>query len=312
MNVQKMIDKLGFRLNDEAARKFNVSMRLDILNDSQITLVNLLHNNLLTELQEVETNLTTIVGANGIDAYYALTSLSNEVARNGVTNAKVYGASGKYFNIMDAEEVKKTENTYNAGTDEYPVGYIFKNRFYFQTSTAGGSLTLDLWYIKKPSALKYTYVTDSIAGGATDGTYGYVIQILESELTSAVNDYYNGSVLYNKTKDFSAIVYDYVGATKTLHVLYDVNEATEWEANDEWYFVTGPTSGEKLGDFESELNDSLHELVIDLAESTLYNMISNDARSGKALDKAMAQINGLNQRVVAEAAAGIGTTAREN
>ena len=171
---------------------------------------------------------------------------------------------------------------------------------------------MDLWYIKKPSALKYTYVTDSIAGGATDGTYGYVIQILESELTSAVNDYYNGSVLYNKTKDFSAIVYDYVGATKTLHVLYDVNEATEWEANDEWYFVTGPTSGEKLGDFESELNDSLHELVIDLAESTLYNMISNDARSGKALDKAMAQINGLNQRVVAEAAAGIGTTARES
>jgi hypothetical protein len=80
----------------------------------------------------------------------------------------------------------------------------------------------------------------------------------------------------------------------------------------EWYFVTGPTSGEKLGDFESELNDSLHELVIDLAESTLYNMISNDARSGKALDKAMAQINGLNQRVVAEAAAGIGTTARES
>jgi hypothetical protein len=169
MNVQKMIDKLGFRLNDEAARKFNVSMRLDILNDAQITLVNLLHNNLLTELQEVETNLTTIVGANGIDAYYALTSLSNEVARNGVTNAKVYGASGKYFNIMDAEEVKKTENTYNAGTDEYPVGYIFKNRFYFQTSTAGGSLTLDLWYIKKPSALKYTYVTDSVANAVVSG-----------------------------------------------------------------------------------------------------------------------------------------------
>ena len=309
MTVQKMIDLLGFRLNDEAARKFNVSMRLDILNDAQISLVNLLHNDLLTELQEVETGLTTVAGTNGADDYYALTSLANEIARNGIVNAKVYGSSGKYFNIMPAAEVKKTENTYIAGTDDYPVGYIFKNRFYLQRTTVAGLLALDLWYIKKPSSLKYTYTTDSVANAVSSADIGgREIDIIESELASSSDSYYKGSVIYNKSEGYYAVVTGYDGGTKALTILHALSDNI-WQANDEWYFISGPTSGEKLGDFESELNDSLHELIVDLAESTLYKMVNDTVRSDKAADKAMAQINALNSRVVAETAAGIGTTA---
>lgn len=313
MTVQKMIDLLGFRVEDTDTRKFNLAMRLDVLHQAQLTVVNLLDNSLLTELQAVESNLTTIVAANGVDAYYALSGLANDIARNGLVAAKVYGASGKYFNIVKYEDVKKGENTYLSGSDDFPVGYIYKNQFFLQTTTAGGVVTIDIWYIKQPSELKYTYTTDSVANGAASGSYAYSIDLTVDTLTplsSTTNDTYNGAVVYNKTKAFYAVVYDYVGATKVLHVIYDINEATEWEASDEFYFVAGPSSNQRLGDYECELNDSLHMLVVDFAEAELLKMVNDVSRSDKAIEKALSQINALNARAGVEGAAGIGTSAQ--
>ena len=307
MNTQLMVDSLGFRLEDVAARKFPVNMRLDVLNTAQLMAVNMLDNNLLTELQEVETGLTFAVATGGIDAYYALTGLANEIARNGVINAKINGASGKYYNIIPHKEIKDTENvSYLDGTDDYPIGYVFKNRFYSRTTSV---VTLDLWYLKKPSTLQYTYTTDSVSSAVSSADIaGREIVIIESELTSTADDFYNGAVIYNKTEGYYAIVTDYDGGTTALTILHALSDAI-WETSDEWYFVKGPGSNEKLGDFESELNDNLHEIIVDLAESTLYKMVADISRSDKALEKALAQINALNARAQAEAAAGIGTKA---
>jgi len=317
MTVQKMIDLLGFRVEDTDTRKFNLGMRLDVLHQAQLAVVNLLDNSLLTELQEVETNLTTIVAANGVDAYYALSGLTNDIARNGLVNAKVYGASGKYFNIVKYEDVKKGENQYLSGSDDFPVGYIYKNRFYLQTTTAGGVVTLDLWYIKQPSELKYTYTTTSVANSVTsDDVDGKEIDVIVSGDNGLTNggsasydDFYNGAVLYNKTGDYYAVVTDYDGASYAMTIIYNQNDAT-WGSSDEFYFIAGPGSNEKLGDFECELNDSLHMLVVDFAEAELLKMVNDVSRSDKAVEKAMAQINVLNQRAGVEAAAGIGTSAQ--
>ena len=310
MTTQQMVDLLGFRLEDTRASKFGIELRLDVLNESQLTAVNMLHNDLLTELQEVETSLSFQVATGGVDAYFALTGLTNEISRNGILQAKVSGTTGKYYNIIKFKDVKQVENTYLTGSEAYPVGYILKNRFYSRTASV---VTFDLWYLKKPSALQYIYVTDSVTGGGVEtSTNGYFIDVIESTLTSAENDFYNGAIRHNKTKDFYAIVYDYVGASRTLKVFYDQAEATEWEADDEFYFIKGPGSHEKLGDFQSELNDNLHEIIVDLAESTLFKMVSDMERSNKANEIAFAQINALNERAVAEEAAGIGTKAKGN
>lgn len=303
MNVQKMMDILGRRCEDEDESRFSAALKLDALDIAQHTLTNLIHNAYLTELEVKEFTKECAIASDDDEASFAVNSLASEMLRGGLLHVRF---NSKYCKIIEYKDLKKTENQYDAGDDNSPIAYLYRNRIYVQATDT--TPEVDIWYLKKPKALANVYVTDSVASGATDGSYGYSIQVTEAGLSSAVNDYYNGSVVYNKTRDFYAIVYDYVGGTTVLHVLYDQAETAEWQATDEFYFVSGSGTVENLGgDTECELNESLHELVIDLAESQMWRMDAKSSRAEAVEKKAMNEIAVLNARYLTEAPKGVGS-----
>ena len=304
MTVQRMIDLLGYRLEDLQLADFTAAVRLEALNMAQMSLVRLLDNAYLTELQVKEFAKECTIDTGDDEASYAIASLANDVVRNAITHVR-YTGTGKFANMMEAIDIKRTENTLATGSNEAPRAYVYKNRIYVQC--ADTTPEIDIWYIKKPSDLVYTFTTDNVANGAVDGTYGYVIDVVEADLESAVDDYYNGAVVYNVTREFYAIVYDYVGGSTTLKVLYDQAETAEWQGSDEFYFVTGPGSVENLGDFECELNEALHELVVDLAEAQCWLMDNKPERAKSPMAKAMSEIQVLNARYSVEKPQGVGT-----
>jgi len=305
MVVEKMVDILGRRLEDESGGKFSTALKLDALDVAQHTLSNLIHNAYLTELQVKEFAKECTIDTGDDEASFAITSLANEMLRGGLLAVRF---NGIFCHLIEHKDLKKTENQYNAGTDSNPIAYLFRNRIYVQATDT--TPAADFWYLKKPSTLQYIYTTDSVANGALSGTLAYGIDVVEADLTSSTDNYYNGSVLYNKTNDFYAIVYDYVGSSTTLKVIYDANEATEWTASDEFYFVKGNGSVEKLGDYECELNEALHDLVIDFAEAQCWRMDKKRDRAEAVVTKAMAEIQLLNARYAGEAPKGVGSRAR--
>lgn len=304
MNVQKMMDVLGRRCEDEGQSRFSAVLKLDALDVAQHTLTNLIHNSYLTELEIKEYTKECTIVASDDEASFAITSLANEMLRGGLLQVRF---NSVFCHLIEYRDLKKTENQYNAGTDNNPIAYLFQNRIYVQSTDT--TPAVDIWYLKKPKALANVYVTDSVTGGAVSGTKAYYIQVVEAGLSSAVNDFYNGSVIYNKTKEFYAIVVDYDGGTKKLDVIYDINvDPDEWEANDEFYFVTGSGTVESLGgDTECELNEVLHDLVVDLAEAQLWRMDAKPDRAKVVNDKVMNEIQVLNARYAGEAPKGVGS-----
>jgi len=306
MTVQRMIDLLGYRLEDTDLSDFPAAVRIEALNMAQMSLVRLLHNAYLDELQVKEFAKECTVATGDDEASYAISGLANDVVRSAITHVR-YTGSNKFCNLMEAKDIKRTENTLSAGTNNAPRAYLFKNRIYVQCDDE--SPEIDIWYLKKPSDLTYTYTTPASVSDNSD-TYSEQVTFIQSDLTSSTNNYYNGAVVYNSTKEYYAVVFAYNGETKTLYLIYSLGETT-WAASDEWYFVTSPGNVEKLGDFECELNEALHELVVDLAESQCWLMDNKRDRSKPALDKAMAEIQILNARYDVEKPKGVGTRGRD-
>ena len=231
MTVQRMIDLLGYRLEDTDLSDFPAAVRIEALNMAQMSLVRLLHNAYLDELQVKEFAKECTVDSGDDEASYAISGLANDVVRSAITHVR-YTGSNKFCNLMEAKDIKRTENTLSAGTNNAPRAYLFKNRIYVQCDDE--TPEVDIWYHKKPSDLIYTFT--SVADNDDTGTYGEKIDLTQSELSSSADDYYNGSVLYNSTKEYYGIVYDYIGASKKLKVIFPVAYAT-WQTGDEFYFV---------------------------------------------------------------------------
>ena len=73
------------------------------------------------------------------------------------------------------------------------------------------------------------------------------------------------------------------------------------------YYLKEPTAMESSGPTNSILNVSLHEIIVDFAESQLWRMDNKVDRATAAYSSAMESIKMLNQRYVVEAPIGIGT-----
>ncbi|MBU2346668.1 MAG: DUF2341 domain-containing protein, partial [Gammaproteobacteria bacterium] len=100
----------------------------------------------------------------------------------------------------------------------YDSAWGYRKEFTVTGSTAGAQtnyqMNINVYYgngpdspglAREPSSGTYT------AGATTNST-----RIVCASLTSAVDDYYNGATVYNVTRSASAIVTDYVGATKII------------------------------------------------------------------------------------------------
>ena len=123
MTGNEMLATLGLRLEDPSASSFTATAKLDALNIAQRTVVNLVHNAYLGELQAVVAN--TGMTANTL-AYSVLTAASGggQPIRNGIIAVKDNpgnGGSAKWATMIEPGNQKRLENTYLAGSETNPV-----------------------------------------------------------------------------------------------------------------------------------------------------------------------------------------------
>ena len=136
MTGNEMLSTLGLRLNDPDSGKFPEAARLDALNIAQKSVVNLMSNAYLTDLQVIQTDCTVTDGA------IAFSTLTSEPIRNGVVavKAKNQGSGGgtvainKFCTMVEPTDIKRLENTYLSGSASNPVAYIFQQKIYLKNT----------------------------------------------------------------------------------------------------------------------------------------------------------------------------------
>jgi len=91
MDVVTMMDRLALRLEDTDSDnpKFTIAMKLNALENAQQRIVNLVVNELLTDLQYIKTNVTATAGKIAMTA----ANLDYKVCKGakGVIGVKIYG-----------------------------------------------------------------------------------------------------------------------------------------------------------------------------------------------------------------------------
>ncbi len=177
MTGNEMLSTLGLRLNDPDSGKFPEAARLDALNIAQKSVVNLMSNAYLTDLQVIQTDCTVTDGA------IAFSTLTSEPIRNGVVavKAKNQGSGGgtvainKFCTMVEPTDIKRLENTYLSGSASNPVAYIFQQKIYFEPDNMS---TADVWYMKEPNAL----AADGTACILNVALHELVVDMAESQL----------------------------------------------------------------------------------------------------------------------------------
>ena len=165
MTGTEMVDMLGLRLEDPDQASFTSATKVKALNIAQRTVVNLIDNAYLTELQEIDSATfannvyADNASGNGLDdnGKSTFTGLGIDPIRGGVIAIKVYDVVNNasvdlgFANIIEPQDAKRLENSYLAGSDSNPVAYIFNSTIYVKPVKASGAV--DVWFIRNPQAI---------------------------------------------------------------------------------------------------------------------------------------------------------------
>ena len=291
MNVQDAMNQLGLRVEDADKKKFPEKLRREVLEYSQIKIANMLHNAYLTELEYIDESV------NATGGILALSALTYKVLRGAEGILKVKLNGGKYCNRLDLSDLKRIENAYLEGTDDNPLYYVFQNTIYvFCTQT---DPVIDVYYLRLPSSLYYPFLVTT--GEMSDSNFylGYLAG-------AYVDDYFNDSLVYSTQFNSYHVVTAYDGEFADFTVVPPAS--TDFGSNYNIYLILHPTIDIQLiglSDVEFELNESLHDLVIDYAESELWKITAAIDRRNSSLEKVITQIKSLNDKY--RIAEGIGT-----
>tara|TARA_R100001463_G_scaffold14733_4_gene38677 strand:+ start:906 stop:1640 length:735 start_codon:yes stop_codon:yes gene_type:complete len=243
MTGTEMVDMLGLRLEDPDQASFTQATKIKAINIAQRTVVSLIDNAYLTELQSIDLATSTAGGgvtANGVASGKSnftgssASDLNIDPIRGGVVAVKAYKSTGTtggsdfalvslgFANMIEPQDVKRLENSYLAGSGSNPVAYVFQDAIYVEPLTGTDAVkALDVWYVKNPT--------------------------------------------------------EYTSGTLST---------------------------------ECEMNVSLHEVILDFAESQLWKMDNKPDRAGVAYTNAINLIKALNDRYQVEKPKGIGTQGR--
>jgi hypothetical protein len=148
MTGNDMLSTLGLRLEDPSESSFTQAAKLDALNIAQKSVVNLIHNAYLGELQVIDegkamTDNAIDLSANG--------DLSEEVMRNGII--AVYDSTDSVWcTMIDPGDQKRLENSYLAGSASNPVAYVFSNKLF--VDGPGATDDVDVWYLRSPADIE--------------------------------------------------------------------------------------------------------------------------------------------------------------
>ncbi len=298
MTGADMLNLLALRLEDAGKGKFPDSFKLDALNNAQIRVAQMIDNHYLTELEVLDTNIAVTTGA----ALVSLLTYNVLRGSEGIQMIKKYDTGGLYMNMIDIKNIKTTENPYLAGSVSNPLAYIFQNTIYILPTSI---TAIDVWYLKMPTPILNKFQSSAHGTPQVGKFLGDVGQGL-----SVANDAYNGTtekeraVIYSVTKDAYFVVTDYIAASREFTVL---PTATANFGDGEFYFVTHDFDQLTLSGITSDLNPSLHDLIVTFAEAECWTMsgIKDAPRRQAALDNAFNEIKILNDRYTP--AEGIGT-----
>lgn len=293
MNVHTMMALLGIRLEDAGGSIFTESERLQFLNNAQLKLAQRLHNSYLTELQVIETSKTATNGK------YAISSLSNTVLRGGEGIMKVKINGGLYCTRIDVKDIKRTENPFYKGSSTNPLYYVFQNYIYVIAGVT--SPVIDIYYLKLPTTLKYKLDVDADAAPATT-----TFVINSSESPSSSDDYYNGAPIYSVEHDSYHVITHYDGTGKIVTVFPAASG--NFTDGQEIYFLTQDFDALSIPGIICDINESLHEIVVSLAEMEAWAMDAKLDRREAAKLNADSIIDVLNFKYTE--AIGIGTKNR--
>ena len=169
-----MLATLGLRLEDPAEASFTSTAKLDALNIAQRSVVNLVHNSYLGELQVIVSNQ---VMSDYSITYAVLTAHSDggQPIRNGIIAVKIY--NGKWCTMIEPGDQKRLENTYLSTSTTNPVAYVFGEKVYVD-GTAASTTAIDVWYLRQPVAI----AADAVECEMNIALHEVVIDLAESQL----------------------------------------------------------------------------------------------------------------------------------
>lgn len=289
MNMLEMNDELALRLEDPAKRYFTDTVRLRTLENAQIVVANLLNDYYLTELGVRDSNQTVTTGA------VAFSALDNQILRadEGITRVQNY--SGLQCTHLDLKHLKREENSYLDATTKNPMYYVFAQSIKLLPTTL---TAVDIDYLKMPSPLMFNFAGSMSAAPQT-------LTVTASQDVVSSTDYYKGHVVYVTMSDSTS---DYMVVTGQTALVLTLAGGTPIAGACTFYFITGDYYLTHLSSKTCDLNASLHELIITLAESECWAMKRDLVRSMKALESALSVIKSLNE--TAYTPEGIGSTIR--
>lgn len=200
---------LGLRLEDPAQSVFTAQAKMDAVNLAQKTVVNMIDNTYLTELQTIKndqslTNGSVTFATAGIDpirgAIIGVFDETNDV----------------WCTMIEPGDVKRLENSYLSGNTTNPVAYVFGSTIYVKPTSIA---TVDIWYLKSPTDFNHS---DS---GSTAGGMGYQCE-LNDALQELVLDFAEAQLwrMDSKLDRASSAYNSAINVVKALNDRYQIEK----------------------------------------------------------------------------------------
>jgi hypothetical protein len=153
---------LGLRMEDPAQSVFTAQAKMDSVNLAQKTVVNMIDNGYLTELETIE-NDQALGGGSDAAGSVAFGSAGITPVRGGIIG--VYDETNDLWcTMIEPSDVKRLENSYLTGSVQNPVAYIFNATVYVKPTTVS---SVDIWYLKAPDDFVYTDTGSGVGGMAS-------------------------------------------------------------------------------------------------------------------------------------------------
>ena len=201
----------------------------------------------------------------------------------GILSVKL--TSGKYCRIIDQKDIKDTEGHYRAGSSVDPIAIIRNNQIEVKATSP---TTIDVSYLRLPTAPYFSFTSDAADSGSSttkfDGASG--------EGLSTSNDAYNDAVIYNEDKETYHVVTDYNGTSLEFTVSPAASSA--FPNGQTFRFITNGFDATNLSGVEFDLNESFHNIIVDLAESFGLAQTDKDQQRIAAENRAANAIRDLN------------------
>ena len=291
--VTEMLDILALRLEDASATKFSVAIRLDALNKAQLRLTNLVHPRLLTELEVREFANSCAVDTGDDEGSYPFTSLADWPLADGIKMVRINGG-GAYCHEIELKDIKKLGISFNTPTDARPYFYIDRERIYVAASS--DTTSIDIWYLRVPKDMVAQFTCDAMDTAVADITAPDLDArhcVMSFGTPGWTADEFVGMTGYNETQSAHFIVYD--NDTGALSLIYYDTDVT-FASGDVIHFTSSAATQDSLTSASCELNPSLHDYVVDLAESRLWTHDGELERSQKVYQQAVGEIQFMNSK----------------